>query len=111
MWALDFAGNKVTLTNHRLAMGYKRFVPLAKLYKLGKTSITDIVPGVSHDLEQTIVFIDLRGFTSLSERLSLASLHELLANYWTYTYAHLEFSLLSCPVSFMLDIPIVLLLV
>lgn len=49
---------------------YSRFVPHQFLQLLGKTSVTDIVLGESIEKRMTILFSDIRNFTSLSEAMT-----------------------------------------
>ncbi len=47
----------------------KKFVP-PEFINLLETTVEDIAPGVKKELEMTIMTADIRGFTSLSERMS-----------------------------------------
>ncbi len=47
----------------------KRFIP-PQFFTLLDTTVEDVVPGVKKELEMTIMTADIRGFTSLSERMS-----------------------------------------
>lgn len=52
-----------------LTRSYQRFVPLEFLDALGKRSILDVGPGDHIHREITVLFADVRGFTTLAERL------------------------------------------
>lgn len=54
----------------RLTRAYQRFVPPQLLANLGKESILNVGLGDQIEAEMSILFADIRSFTSISERLS-----------------------------------------
>ncbi len=54
----------------RMADSFSRFVPHEFLDLLGRDDLVDVAMGDQTRLELTIVFSDIRGFTTLSEKLS-----------------------------------------
>lgn len=54
----------------RLSRAYYRFVPQAFLHLLGKRDITTVELGDQIQRTMTVLFADVRGFTSLSEQMS-----------------------------------------
>jgi two-component system sensor histidine kinase ChiS len=61
---------KIHLKLHHLNTAYSRFVPHAFLKFLNKESIVDIQLGDHIEKEMTILFSDIRNFTSLSEKMT-----------------------------------------
>ena len=53
-----------------MALAYARFVPQQILRFLDKTSITDVKLGDAVQADMTIMFSDIRSFTSLSENMT-----------------------------------------
>ena len=53
-----------------LTKAYQRFVPPQLLYNLNKDSILDVHLGDQVNVEMSIMFSDIRSFTTISERLS-----------------------------------------
>jgi class 3 adenylate cyclase len=54
----------------RLFISYSRFVPREFLKLLGRHSVLDVRLGENVEIEMTIMFTDIRSFTSLSEKMS-----------------------------------------
>jgi class 3 adenylate cyclase len=54
----------------RVTEAYQRFVPSQLLQNLGRDSILDVQLGDQVDVEMSIVFSDIRSFTSISEIMS-----------------------------------------
>lgn len=65
-----------------LTRSYSRFVPFQFLELLGRENIEQIGPGDAASLEMSVLFADIRGFTTLSEQLgpqrAFAMLNEFL---------------------------------
>lgn len=64
---------KTTELNESLSnlnIAYGRFVPKQFLELLGKKSITDVVAGDSTQKDMTVLFSDIRNFTSISEKMN-----------------------------------------
>jgi len=64
-----------------LADAVQRFVPRNQLKTMGVRSITQVQPGMSTEVAQTITFSDIRDFTRLSESMSRLELFDWLQNY------------------------------
>ncbi len=60
-----------TLELELLNKAYARFVPTQFLKLLGKSNIQEIHLGSEIQQEMTVLFADIRGFTSLSEKMSV----------------------------------------
>ncbi|MCE9598610.1 MAG: adenylate/guanylate cyclase domain-containing protein [Spirochaetia bacterium] len=56
--------------NERLKLSFRRFVPIEFLSILGKQTISDIRLGDSTEREMTVLFTDIREFTTLSEGMT-----------------------------------------
>ena len=57
-----------------LTDSYSRFVPFQFLDLLGRSTIQEIDTGDSTALDMSVLFVDIRGFTALSERLGPADI-------------------------------------
>jgi len=66
----------------QLNKAYERFVPRAFLSLLGKQSIIDINLGDQIETEMTILFADIRGFTSISEQMTPQDNFDFINNYF-----------------------------
>jgi class 3 adenylate cyclase len=64
-----------------LTRSYSRFVPFEFLDLLGRESIQDIRIGDQVELDMTVLFSDLRGFTRLSEELTTDEVFRVLNEY------------------------------
>ncbi|HNM03175.1 MAG TPA: adenylate/guanylate cyclase domain-containing protein, partial [Leptospiraceae bacterium] len=60
---------------------YSRFVPIEFLHLLGKEKITDIQLGDQMQREMTVLFSDIRSFTSLSEKMTPKDNFDFLNSY------------------------------
>ena len=67
---------------NQLNLAYERFVPQEFLEQLGKKSIIEIGMGNQVAKNMAVLFADIRGFTSISEKLSAAQVFELLNEVW-----------------------------
>ncbi len=65
----------------RMAESFSRFVPRQFIHHLGKRSLLDVGLGDSVKGEISVLFSDLRGFTSLSEQLGAEESFALLNQY------------------------------
>lgn len=65
----------------QLAESFKRFVPEQFLKILNKESITDVQLGDQAQEEMTIQFVDIRGFTALSEKMTPKENFEFINEY------------------------------
>jgi len=63
------------------ARSFRRFVPQQFLSFLGRESVQDIVLGDAVQREMTVLFSDIRAFTSMSERLTPGESFQFLNNY------------------------------
>ena len=63
------------------SQAYARFVPNECLYLLGKKHITEIEMGHNLEMNMTILFADIRSFTSISENMSPQENFDFINNY------------------------------
>ncbi|MDM8565302.1 response regulator [Candidatus Halobeggiatoa sp. HSG11] len=66
----------------KINKAYERFVPHAFLSLLSKKSITDINLGDQIEKKMTILFTDIRGFTSISENMTPQDNFDFINNYF-----------------------------
>lgn len=69
----------------KIANSYARFIPSEFLKFLRKDSITDLKLGDFVEDNMTILFSDIRGFTTLSEKMNSYELLQLLNSYFSIT--------------------------
>ncbi len=74
----------ISLENARLYDAYKRFVPNQFLSFLEKKSIIDVELGNQVEREMTVMFSDIRGFTSISEQMTPAENFAFINEYLGY---------------------------
>jgi len=60
----------ISLENARLHKAYERFVPAEFLQQLEKRSIIDVELGDSAEKKFSVLFVDIRNFTSLSDKMT-----------------------------------------
>jgi PAS domain S-box-containing protein len=65
----------------QINQAYERFVPRRMLNLLGKDSIIQVNLGDQVEREMTILFADIRGFTSISEQMTPLDVFEFINNY------------------------------
>ena len=75
----------------KLTEAYQRFVPQQLLKNLGKDSILDVSLGDQVNVEMSILFSDIRSFTSISEKMTpkeIEKAHILIDDYkaWIYPF-------------------------
>ncbi|WP_028316359.1 bacteriohemerythrin [Desulfatibacillum aliphaticivorans] len=66
----------------KITLAYSRFVPPQLVEILEKQSILDLEPGTQVEREITILFSDVRGFTTISEELTPQRTFELINAYF-----------------------------
>ncbi|MDM8569649.1 response regulator [Thiotrichales bacterium HSG1] len=66
----------------KINKAYERFVPRTFLSLLGKESILDINLGDQIEKKMTILFTDIRGFTSISENMTPQDNFDFINNYF-----------------------------
>lgn len=81
--AITLAKNRATHEIEEQATSYSRFVPWDLIRLLGAQKIKEIDTGKGVELDLTIVFCDIRGFTSMSEKMSPADSVKFLNSYYT----------------------------
>jgi PAS domain S-box-containing protein len=64
-----------------LNKAYERFIPREFIKLLGKKSIVDVQLGDQVEKEMTILFADIRGFTSISEGMQPPDIFDFINNY------------------------------
>ena len=67
----------------KLIEAQRRFVPVQFLENLGHPDIATVALGENVARDMTVMFSDLRGFTSIAERLSPSALIELMNEYFS----------------------------
>jgi class 3 adenylate cyclase len=87
LWINRQLNNEILQHNQRLTnltQSYSRFVPFQFLDLLERSSIEDIDAGDHVSLEMSVLFADIRGFTTLSEQLgpagTFSALNEFLVS-------------------------------
>jgi predicted ATPase/class 3 adenylate cyclase/tRNA A-37 threonylcarbamoyl transferase component Bud32 len=71
----------ISMENARLYNSFSQFVPAEFLQLLGKRSMVDIELGDSKQQNLTILFVDIRNFTQLSEELGTAGVFQFINQY------------------------------
>lgn len=80
--AISLANARIYEDQERLLKAQQRFVPSQFLKNLGHNDIAKVELGESVAMEMSVLFSDIRGFTSLSESLSPHDVIELLNQYY-----------------------------
>ncbi|MFP3911412.1 MAG: adenylate/guanylate cyclase domain-containing protein [Desulfobacteraceae bacterium] len=70
-------------TKRELIKAYERFVPRELLKLLGEEDITQVRLGNQIETEMTILFSDIRGFTSISEEMTPQQNYHFLNTYFS----------------------------
>ncbi len=74
----------ISLLNSQIYTALDRFVPHEFLDMLGKQSIIDVHIGDNIQKEMTVLFCDIRGFTTLSEKISPEENFNFINEYLSY---------------------------
>jgi len=74
----------VSIENARLATSYKRFVPHEFLNLLDKRNIVEVRLGDQVEKEMTVLFSDIRNFTSLSEKMTPSENFTFINDFLSY---------------------------
>ena len=74
----------------RLLRSFHRFVPEPFLEHLGLGSVTEAQPGDAVQRQITVLFSDIRGFTSMAERRSPRAIFDLLNTYFEHMTPAIE---------------------
>jgi len=74
----------VSVENARLATSYKRFVPREFLNLLDKRNIVEVQLGDQVEKDMTVLFTDIRNFTSLSEKMTPAENFAFINDFLSY---------------------------
>ena len=82
--AVSLENARLYQNQSELNIAYQRFVPHHFIRMLGHNSILDVRLGDSTDAEVTILFCDIRSYTSLSEYLSPADCFALINSYLSF---------------------------
>ena len=72
---------KTQLNLHLINKSYSRFIPFEFLYSLGRDSILDVRLGDQVEKTVTILFTDIRGYTTLAEKMSPGENFDFLNSY------------------------------
>jgi adenylate cyclase len=90
---LEIAGRQISIALEKqrakedvekLANSYSRFVPFETIKLLGFSGVQDIKMGQGIELNLTVVFCDIRGFTSISEYMSPSETMFFLNSYFEH---------------------------
>lgn len=65
----------------RTSNSFKRFVPFETLHLLGKEDISEVTPGNYKVKDLTLLFSDIRGYTTLSEKMTVKETFGFLNRY------------------------------
>ena len=68
--ARENESNRDAAALERMASAYSRFVPHQFLELMGRSNVADVLPGDSVEMIMTLLFSDIRGFTTLSEAMT-----------------------------------------
>ncbi len=79
--AVSIENSRLYDVQERLRVASARFVPTEFLESLGRDSIRDVVLGDAVRTTMTVLFADIRGFTSIAERSTAEDVFKLLNRY------------------------------